>query len=257
MPLLLAFAGFVLLGVISASAGVLLPAQMGDYGVDRATIGITFFMVSAGFVIAGLGSGALISRLGLRMTLITGGAAYALSGLCLALRPPFAVFVAVQVLAGYGTGILETVLQAYIAPRPGATTLLNRLHAFWGVGALAGPLLASWLGFTSWRAVLLVLALASVPLTAAFALFPKDLPSHAAERPVVPPPAPAPAPASRPGPSWARHCGTGASWPGRSCWPSTSGSRSAWAAGPTATWCRDGAWAGPSRGMRSPGTGWG
>ncbi|HEY1699037.1 MAG TPA: MFS transporter [Trebonia sp.] len=191
LPLLLAFAGFVLLGVISASAGVLLPAQMSDYGVDRATIGITFFMVSAGFVIAGLASGALISRLGLRMTLITGGAAYALSGLCLAIRPPFAVFVAVQVLVGYGTGILETVLQAYIAPRPGATTLLNRLHAFWGVGALTGPVLASWLlGFTSWRAVLLVLALVFVPLTAAFALFPRGLSTHGAERPVVPLPGP-------------------------------------------------------------------
>jgi fucose permease len=43
------------------------------------------------------------------------------------------------------------------------------LHAFFGVGALAGPLLATWmLGFTRWTAVWLVLALACVPLVAGF-----------------------------------------------------------------------------------------
>ena len=62
-----------------------------------------------------------------------------LAGLYLATRPPFVAFVLVQLVLGYGTGVLESVLNVYIAALPGATTLLNRLHAFFGVGALIGP----------------------------------------------------------------------------------------------------------------------
>src|SRR5262249_49945774 len=51
-PLMVAYAGFVLIGVSLGASGVLLLAQMNDYGVDRTTIGITFFTSSAGFVLA-------------------------------------------------------------------------------------------------------------------------------------------------------------------------------------------------------------
>jgi fucose permease len=96
--------------------------------------------------------------------------------LVLGVRPSFLVFVAVQVVAGYGTGLLEAVLNAYLAGLPSATTLLNRLHAFFGVGALVGPLLATWmLTFAPWNAVWLVLAGLFAPLTVAFGLtYPKE-----------------------------------------------------------------------------------
>jgi fucose permease len=168
-PVLLSYAAFVFVGVSAGVGGVLLLAQMSDYGVDRATIGITFFTGSAGFVLAGLSNGALIQRFGMRMALAMGGGAYVLAGLYLATRPPFAAFVVVQFVIGYGTGVLESVLNSYLAALPGATTLLNRLHAFFGVGALLGPVLAAWIvGFASWTVVWLVLAVACVPLVAGF-----------------------------------------------------------------------------------------
>jgi fucose permease len=181
----LSYAAFMFVGVTSGTGGVLLVAQMSDYGVDRATIGITFFTGSAGFVLAGLSSGALIARFGIRVALMTGGAAYALAGLCLAARPPFALFVAVQLATGYGLGILESVLNTHLAALPGATMLLNRLHAFWGVGSLIGPVLAAWItGFASWRIVLLILAAASVPLIASFMAFPGPAPRGRAPDPL-------------------------------------------------------------------------
>jgi len=163
------YAAFVLLGIGAGASGVLLPSQMAGYGVDRATIGISFFTISAGWVLAGMSSGALIHRFGVRIVLMTGGGAYLLSGLYLATRPPFVAFVLVQVLTGYGAGVLESALNVYLTSLPGATTLLNRLHAFWGAGALLGPPLATWiLGFASWTVVWLVLAAACVPLLAGF-----------------------------------------------------------------------------------------
>jgi fucose permease len=163
------YSAFVLLGIAAGASGVLLPSQMAGYGVDRATIGISFFTISAGWVLAGMSSGALIHRFGVRIVLMTGGGAFMLSGLCLAARPPFAAFVLVQVLTGYGAGVLESALNVYLTSLPGATTLLNRLHAFWGAGALLGPPVATWiLGFASWTVVWLVLAAACVPLLAGF-----------------------------------------------------------------------------------------
>jgi fucose permease len=182
---LVAYATFVLLGITGGTGGVLLPSQMASYGVSRAMIGITFFTVSVGFVLASLSTGAMVSRLGARMSLTAGGGALLLSGLYLATRPPFVAFVLAQVVTGYGVGILESVLMACLAALPGATTLINRLHAFWGIGALLGPPLAAWIiGFTSWTVVWLVLAAACVPLLAGFLVaYPGPAPDSAAAVP--------------------------------------------------------------------------
>ncbi|WP_220499359.1 MULTISPECIES: MFS transporter [unclassified Microbispora] len=184
VPVALAYATFVLVGLSAGVGGVLLPAQIDDYGLDKATVGTQFFTFSAGFMLAGSTAGWLIHRFGVRTSLVVGGGVFALAGLYTAVRPPFAAFVAVQILAGYGTGILESVLNAYLTERPGATTLLNRLHAFFGVGALLGPLLATWiLSFLPWTAVWLVLALVSLPLLAGFwlTLPAREIPSPAAD----------------------------------------------------------------------------
>ncbi|HEY2983097.1 MAG TPA: MFS transporter [Jatrophihabitantaceae bacterium] len=165
---LLAYTAFVLVGVSAAVGGVLLPAQILDYGVSKATIGLIFVTGSAGFALSGVTAGALIHRAGFRTALAVGGAAYLLAALGTAARPPFVVLVLVQVLLGYGTGVLESVLNAYLAglPEPGGP--LNRLHAFFGVGALIGPSLAAWmLSRVSWPTVWLVLALLCVPLLVA------------------------------------------------------------------------------------------
>jgi fucose permease len=168
-PILLSYAAFVLIGVSAGTNGVVLVAQMSTYGVDRATIGIIFFTGSAGFALAGFHNGALIHRFGFRLALVGGGAAFVLTSLYLATRPPFIAFVLVQLILGYGTGVFESVLNAYLASLPDARGLLNRLHAFFGVGALIGPALASAIvGVTSWTVVYLVLAAACVPLVAGF-----------------------------------------------------------------------------------------
>ena len=68
-PVWLSYAAYVLAGVGAGVNGVLRPAQMAGYGVDRAAIGLTFFTGSAGFALAGLSTGALIGRCGVRIVL--------------------------------------------------------------------------------------------------------------------------------------------------------------------------------------------
>ena len=184
MPVLLAYAGFVLAGLQVGVSGVLLPAQIADYGVDKAVIGLTFFAFAAGFLLAGTVSGPLLHRIGMRATLVLGGSVAVLSWLFFATRPVFVLFLLVQVTAGFGTGVIESVLNVYLAGLPNSTALLNRLHAFFGVGALLGPLLAAWmLGFTTWPMVWLVLAVVAIPLVVGYLLtYPRQEPPAEGER---------------------------------------------------------------------------
>ncbi|NUS55658.1 MAG: MFS transporter [Streptomycetaceae bacterium] len=180
-PVLLAYATFILVGVSAGTTGVVLAAQIRDYGVDPALLGLTFITNSAGFVLAGLSTGALLHRLGLRLTMAVSGAAYVLAGLYIASRPALAGLIVVQLGIGYATGIMESALNAYLTELPDAPTLINRLHAFFGVGALLGPILAAQLvALSSWMLAWLVLALIGAGFLVAYLLvFPRTRPHDA------------------------------------------------------------------------------
>lgn len=173
---LFAYAAFILVGLSASVGGVLLVAQIHDYGVSRAEIGISFFTGSLGVFLASAAVGPLAHRLGMRLALLAGGGLFVASALFLGTRPPFIAFLVVQLAVGFGTGLVESLLNAYLAMLPDATTRLNRLHAFFGVGALLGPLLATWvLRYAEWPAVWLVLAAVCVPLCAGFVVtFPRQ-----------------------------------------------------------------------------------
>src|SRR5690554_3197305 len=100
-PVVLSYAAFVLVGISAGVGGVLLPAQIRDYGVDMATIGITFFTFSAGFFLAGATAGDLIHRVGARTALLIGGGGFVLVALYTASRPAFVVLVLIQLVTGY------------------------------------------------------------------------------------------------------------------------------------------------------------
>jgi fucose permease len=179
----LAFAGFILIGLGGGAGGVLLPAQIDEYQVSKSVIGLLFFTFSAGYVLAGAANGWLLRRTGPRGHLVLGTAMFAAAALACAPRPAYPVLLGLTVFFGFGTGVIDAGLNAYLAVLPRSTALLNLLHAFYGIGALIGPVLAAGMlaRGLSWGAVYLVFAIAAAPLVAGFALsYPRTLDAEAA-----------------------------------------------------------------------------
>jgi fucose permease len=169
----LAFAGLVLVGLGAGATGVLVPYQLADYRISKVLLGLLFFAFSGGYVLSGLANGALIRWLGTRGQLVLGCSVYLVTAFGIGLHPSFPLLAVGSVAFGFGTGILDAGLNAYVATLPNHTSLLNYLHAFFGVGALLGPLLAGEIvdhRQLPWQDTYLVLGAVSAPLLIGFAV---------------------------------------------------------------------------------------
>lgn len=149
-PVSLAFFGFALVGLSGGATGVLLPSLSAFYHVGDAVIGLLFVVSSLGYFLSSLGIGLLMEWIGLGWLLVLGAASMLLGLLTFGLEPPFVVLLLTRLLVGFGAGIIETGLNVYVTALPRHTTLLNYLHAFYGAGALVGPLLASTMLALAW-----------------------------------------------------------------------------------------------------------
>ena len=137
------FFAFILIGVNDGAVGVLIPSLMLHYGVNKAQISLMFFAATIGYLSAALSSGMLVERLGRRVFLMLGAMVFGAGAITLASQPPFMLFLGALLLIGIGIAILDAGLNAYIGGLPDNTAVLNYLHAFYGAGALLGPIIAS------------------------------------------------------------------------------------------------------------------
>lgn len=170
--LTLSFGAFILIGVNDGVIGVLLPSIIAHYRISTATVGLLFPASSIGYLSAAFNSGYLLERLGRRAFLALGAGAWLAGLLVFATLPPFLTLLPALFAVGFGVAIIDAGLNAYIAGLPRGTTLLNYLHAFYGVGALLGPLLATAMltSVFGWNATYYALALGVAAALLGFAL---------------------------------------------------------------------------------------
>src|SRR6266699_632933 len=146
----LAFSAFILIGANDGALGVLIPSMRMHYGVDKATISLLFLFQTVGYLIAAFNSGLLVEKLGNRRFLVLGVASFLLGVGALSLMPSFVIVLIMMLPLGFGVAIIDDGLNAYIAAMPRNAALLNYLHAFYGIGALLGPLIASTILAIRW-----------------------------------------------------------------------------------------------------------
>jgi fucose permease len=164
----LAFIGFVVIGISGGANGVLLPSLSSYYRVDNTVIGLIFITSSVGYFLSAFTSSLLLEKLGKRMFLTMGTLAFLLGTLIFAVEPPFIVILATRFLIGFGIAIIETGLNAFIVEFR-STSMMNSLHAFFGVGSLIGPVVAAaMLSVWQWNSVYILLSLICLLLLIGF-----------------------------------------------------------------------------------------
>jgi fucose permease len=160
------FFGFVLVGANSGTISVILPGMSSYYHIDNAVVGFFFLASATGYFLSALCSSLLLQKLGLRLFLLLGVILLLLGTLTIVVRPSFEILLATRLFIGVGVAFIETGSNAYVVALPRNTAWLNSLHAFYGAGALFGPIVAAYLLTLHWQwnAVFLLWMLLSVPM---------------------------------------------------------------------------------------------
>ena len=150
LPLGIAFFAFIYIGTNDGINGVLLPSFQQHYTLDKSGVSTLFFSGTLGYLIAAFASGPMRERLGLRRLLLLGGVCLLADMGIMATAPPWLLVLLVFSIGGFGIAIVDAGLNSYVAELPNNSTALNYLHAFYGAGALLGPLLASNILAAGW-----------------------------------------------------------------------------------------------------------
>lgn len=160
MGVALAFYAFIAIGIAEGGLGVLLPSILATYDLTPATVTTLFFSQISGYSVAALSSSLVSHRIGLaRMILLA--AVSVTSALCIyASTHQWAVMVLTGTLLGLGIGFIDAGINTFMAHDQRNANLMGLLHAFYGIGALLGPTIATLLLSlgVSWRSAYWVFA---------------------------------------------------------------------------------------------------
>lgn len=132
VPLLaLAFLAFVGLGLPDPLPGTLWPELRPHYAQPHGALGLVLAAMATGYLTASILAGRAMQALGIGALLAASIAATAAAALGQAFAPPWLAFVALAMLAGFGSGAVDAALNTFAALRF-APRHLNWLHACWG-----------------------------------------------------------------------------------------------------------------------------
>jgi fucose permease len=167
----LMFIGFISLGLPDGLLGVAWPSMARSRGVGIDALGTLLVASSAGYLTASVFSGRLLARLGVGLLLALSCLATALSLLGFASAPSWWLLLPIALVLGAGGGAIDAGLNTYAAATS-SPRVLTWLHAFFGVGATAGPaIMTSLLSLGQpWQLGYLLVGCAQLALAACFVL---------------------------------------------------------------------------------------
>ena len=140
VSIILAYAGFVALGLSLGMLGVAWPFIRDTFGLSLDAVGILLLAGTAGQVFASSLSGRLIVRLETGWLLVLSSIGMGLGLIGQAVAPGWWIMIALAAVAGIGSGLIDSGLNIYVAQHHSGR-VMNWLHACFGLGATMGPLL--------------------------------------------------------------------------------------------------------------------
>jgi len=138
--IVLAYVGFVSLGLPDSVIGVAWPSVRDRFGLHQGDVGFLFVASSASYFLSSFLAGRLTNSLGIGLLLAvsTGLVGSAMFGFAFA--PAWLLFVVAGSLHGLGSGAIDAGLNGYAAHSLSARHM-NWLHACYCLGAMLGPFL--------------------------------------------------------------------------------------------------------------------
>jgi len=166
----LSYAAFVSLGLPDGLTGVGWPSIRQTFGLPIDALGAMLVVFTAGYLTSSAMSGRLLDRLGVGMLLVLSCASTAAALLVYGLAPTWWLMVGFAVLSGLGAGAIDAGLNTYAANHFDARTV-NWLHACFGVGSTAGPIIMTSVlsAGVTWRLGYIIVGCGQLCLAACFA----------------------------------------------------------------------------------------
>ena len=171
MPLLLlAYLAFLGISLPDGLLGVSWPSMSASFGQPVGALGLVLPFVVVSSMLSSASTGALLARIRLGRLLTGSVGLYALALLAQSLAPAFWALIVAAVVLAAGSGAIDAALNAFAARRFNARQI-TWLHAVYGLGAAAGPLLflATTMAGLSWRWAFALVAVLLAMLTVVFA----------------------------------------------------------------------------------------
>lgn len=145
MLILVAIIAIFIYGMIAAMLGTILPELSDRFHLSPSQNGTIAFAQAVGLILASLAAGPVLDNEGKKLGIVLGLALIAIALFALPRAPGFRSIVLLLFLLGVGGGIMVTGANALASDVGEAhrATALNLANLFFGLGALATPLIAA------------------------------------------------------------------------------------------------------------------
>lgn len=150
--LVIAFIGFISLGLPDPVASVAWPSVREAFGLKQRAFGLIFLALGAGYFTTSFCAGKLTRLLGMGNLLCISSGLVAIAMFSSGAAVIWPMFVASAVVWGLGSGGIDAGLNTYVS-KSMSPRQLNWLHACYSIGASVGPLImtAMLVSTGSWR----------------------------------------------------------------------------------------------------------
>ncbi|WP_339891563.1 MFS transporter [uncultured Alteromonas sp.] len=140
---------FMMFAMTSDSVGEIIKEVKVEFAVTNTQASLMHSLFMIGIAFSGLFLGFLADKFGRKKTLILGLALFAISCYLFMVGSTFAFILSLVTLSGLAVGVFKTAALALIGDISRSTKehtgTMNGAEAFFGVGAIIGPILVAWL----------------------------------------------------------------------------------------------------------------
>ncbi len=176
---------FLMFAMTTDSVGLIIPEVIDEFKLSMTAAGAFHYANMIAIALAGIFLGYLADRLGRKKTIILGLILFALNSYLFAVGNNFLFFIILLVISGAAIGIFKTGALALVGDISRSTTehtaTMNMVEGFFGIGAIIGPAIVTWLLTRdfSWKWIYLIAGTICVILivTALLVRYPKTVKS--------------------------------------------------------------------------------